>query len=280
MVRSHVRRPRRGLTLVELIVVMAILVALAAIVIPLLPGVLGRAETSARATNQSEIYKWIQTYEATTSSYPQDWDALVDKSGTPINYLVTSNPALFAGAAPTTGQVAALTGAGIRRLQQMYPDYTTAPATFSATFNPYETTDRSTTGDGFAPATSINLIQVQPQGLVDLNLADNTTNPPVVCFAFGLGKRTSFIGAPAGIASAPYNFYDNQGISPTTTYGRFLVIFKVSTVTYSGTPATATNTDLARAELVGVTRVQQGHLKTIDDDINQYFQDVQTNSGS
>jgi type II secretory pathway pseudopilin PulG len=74
------RAAHRGLTLVELVVVMAILIAVAGILIPVLPGLIGRAETSARATNDSEIYKWVQTYEASTSQFPFDWDSLVDSS--------------------------------------------------------------------------------------------------------------------------------------------------------------------------------------------------------
>lgn len=57
---SRLLRPaesRRGLTLMELLVVLVILIALAGIVIPQLPSMLGRAETSSGATSQTETIK-------------------------------------------------------------------------------------------------------------------------------------------------------------------------------------------------------------------------------
>ena len=89
---------------------MAILIAIAGIIIPVLPGIIGRAETSARATNDSEIYKWIQTYEATTSAYPYDWDALIDNTGAPIGYVsgFTNATPPLAVTSVTGNQVSAL----------------------------------------------------------------------------------------------------------------------------------------------------------------------------
>ncbi|MFO0927677.1 MAG: hypothetical protein U0736_11670 [Gemmataceae bacterium] len=60
---------------------------MAAIIVPLLPGLIGRAERAARATNSREIYKTIQTFQAAWTKYPNDWDALTDRTTTPLTWL-------------------------------------------------------------------------------------------------------------------------------------------------------------------------------------------------
>src|SRR6266446_306962 len=69
---------RRGLTLIELIVVLMVLVALAGILVPMLPSMLTRAHVAAHVTNVVEIAKAITTYQALNSGYPDQWDSLTD----------------------------------------------------------------------------------------------------------------------------------------------------------------------------------------------------------
>src|SRR5262245_40365227 len=129
--RSSARR--RGLTLMELLVVLVILIALAGILIPLLPSMLGRAETSSGATSQTEIAKWVETYEQLYLSYPQDWDALTDASGNFLQsgYVRGGSDVQSDTTGLTAGEAAALTTCGIGRLQAM----TATPA--NKTFDPY-----------------------------------------------------------------------------------------------------------------------------------------------
>jgi type II secretory pathway pseudopilin PulG len=53
----------RGFTLLELVVVMFILMALAAIIVPLFPSMVERAHRASQATNESEITKAVQLYQ-------------------------------------------------------------------------------------------------------------------------------------------------------------------------------------------------------------------------
>ena len=76
---------RRGLTLMELVVVMAILVALASILVPIFPSMLERAHRSTQATNASELTKAIQLYLSTNGSL-NGCDLLTDGT-TVIDYL-------------------------------------------------------------------------------------------------------------------------------------------------------------------------------------------------
>ncbi len=71
------RRRRAGLTLMELVVVMVILIALAGIILPLFPSMLTRAHTSSTATNIAEASKAVQLYYNMYSGYPNNLDNLV-----------------------------------------------------------------------------------------------------------------------------------------------------------------------------------------------------------
>src|SRR5579862_6496570 len=79
-------RTRNGLTLMELIVVLMILVALAGIIIPMLPSMLTRAHVATHTTNVTEIAKLILTYQATHPGFPDQWDSMTDGNNM-INYL-------------------------------------------------------------------------------------------------------------------------------------------------------------------------------------------------
>jgi prepilin-type N-terminal cleavage/methylation domain-containing protein len=74
--------PRRsGFTLLELVIVMAILVALAGIVIAKLDVLQLKAEKASAGAQIRDIARLIQTYRATTNFYPDRWDSLVDRTG-------------------------------------------------------------------------------------------------------------------------------------------------------------------------------------------------------
>lgn len=71
---------RRGLTLIELVVVIAILAVLAAMIIPRLDFLKTQAEHAAGAATTADLASLIQTYRASSGSYPT-FDSLVDSSG-------------------------------------------------------------------------------------------------------------------------------------------------------------------------------------------------------
>ena len=99
--RPSLRRP--GLTLMELVVVMFILMALAAILVPLFPSLIERAHRSSQATNESELTKAVQLYQGLYGSYPDGYDLLTDGTNI-ITYFPaspTASPMLFGETAGT-----------------------------------------------------------------------------------------------------------------------------------------------------------------------------------
>jgi type II secretory pathway pseudopilin PulG len=96
---------RRGLTLMELVVVMFILIAVASIMVPIFPSMIERAHRSTGATNTSELTKAVQLYQAINGFYPDGYDLMTDGT-TMINYMpsqpVASPMALPGDTAGTT----------------------------------------------------------------------------------------------------------------------------------------------------------------------------------
>jgi prepilin-type N-terminal cleavage/methylation domain-containing protein len=85
---------RKGLTLVELVVVVAILAVLAAMVIPRLDFLKTQAEHAASAGTQADLGTMIQTFKASSGFYPS-FDLLVDTGGSLYSKLQSQTTAAF-----------------------------------------------------------------------------------------------------------------------------------------------------------------------------------------
>ncbi len=252
---SSNRRP--ALTLLELAVVLVILVALAGIVVPLLPNMLGRAETSSGATNQSEIIKWVQTFEQTHSGYPRDWDALTDGSAK-VGY-VRGGGDLILDAGLTAGEANALLAVGVNRLQKMVdgPIGIGTPPNHK-TFDPY--TDPDFITNGVIPTAATRLVSLTLTGQRKLNLLMDGTTTGGKFVVFGFGKRTNLVGKV--VASAPVVFREDGTKSPDQVYSRYGVVFQVSN------PA---GLALERARFVGTCNFKEDGIYTVDDDLEDYY---------
>src|SRR5688500_6495918 len=68
--------PRRGLTLLELIVVLAILVALSGLVIPLVQGLGYQTNASTNAAVVGDVNRSVGTFHTRFEKYPDRWDSL------------------------------------------------------------------------------------------------------------------------------------------------------------------------------------------------------------
>lgn len=78
---------RSGLTLLELIVVLSILVALATLVVPIFNGVNEHTNTATNAAILQGINEAVGRFESQTGMIPTDWDGLLTSSGVPYTSL-------------------------------------------------------------------------------------------------------------------------------------------------------------------------------------------------
>jgi type II secretory pathway pseudopilin PulG len=294
----HPHRPsslkRSGLTLMELVVVMVILMALAAIVLPLFPSMIERAHRASQGTNDSEITKAIQLYQSLYGTYPDGYDLMTDGASlinyfpsvstpspmplgeTPTtvgNYLGFSYPAGgYVKAAPLTANaLSALNGAGIVAEYALANGASlTAPPTsytgtlgWTPTFNPYP----SDTPAATTLSASTGVVYVLGSGV----LAANLSNPAIInsgsqtqFVMFGLGKRCTAIGTV--LSNATYNF-PNDAVheNPDQVYERYGVIFQVEDATGAALPA---------AQFVGAVAIESNVLLGLDKVDESYTENI------
>jgi len=101
--RKQARTPgrRKAFTLIELVVVIAILVILTGMVLAKLDVFEMKANKGVAAANMSDVARAVMQYRALTTTYPDGWDSLLDQAG----HLPQSSPAT-----PTTPAVPGLHG--------------------------------------------------------------------------------------------------------------------------------------------------------------------------
>jgi type II secretory pathway pseudopilin PulG len=247
----RLRSVRRGLTLMELTIVLMILVAIAGILIPMLPSMLTRAHVGAHTTNVTELDKLILTYQAMNNAFPDNWDAMTDGT-TMISYMAggvldpisvpptswstggtgsSANQAggVFSQSNPSAAELSALQSAGIAHV---YPMQATPGGTmwdgnaFDPTFDNYKTAPGTPT----SITSSTALVFIDPaKNSVALSFIQNqypnwSTTARYV--ALGIGERCTLIGKWA--PTPPVHFSDTQDATPQFSYARFVAIFKVS----------------------------------------------------
>jgi prepilin-type N-terminal cleavage/methylation domain-containing protein len=218
LVRNR-RLPRHALTLIELVVVMVILAAVAGIVLPLLPNMVTRAHTSSGATNVGEVAKAIQTHEALHAAYPTNFDSIVltpGGTGTLPAYLPA--PATDFVVTPLTDETAeGLASAGITSVKTMV-----APTTgdWSPTFYPYGA-DATVMPAETAIAEDVELAMLSTAAEVRLGLP---TGPTYV--VLGVGAYTSMQGKT--LQEAPVHFADSPAEAPGVSYSRFAAVFQIT----------------------------------------------------
>jgi prepilin-type N-terminal cleavage/methylation domain-containing protein len=214
------RSLRRGLTLMELVVVMVILAAVAGIVLPLLPNMVTRAHTSTGATNISEVAKAIQTHQATHLTYPNFFDSLTTGPGV-ATYLPGATSGDFVVITATADHVDALDGVGITHLLQMNES---AGGDWNPTFYPYGNdstlSPRISHSTAIASTSQIATLSLTAKQRLGLNTDASTY------VVFGLGGHTSMQGR--SLQEAPVHFADNPNEGPNVAYGRYGVVFQLT----------------------------------------------------
>jgi hypothetical protein len=251
------------LTLIELVVVLVVLIALAGILVVQLPNMLGRAHTSSGATNIGEVTKFVQIYEQLYQSHPTDLDALGDTTAALIDYF-PGNTATLGGQLSTLTltavQADALLAAGVNRVVPMHATRVALEAANGTpTFNPYVA--------GSVPlATGLVLARVDElavegdEGVV----SDDPTLTGDIYVMFGFGKRCSMVGKVT--TEPPTHFGENAESNAARVYGRVCLIYRIARGN-----GTATPTPLERAVFVGAVALHDDGIANGGAHIEEYY---------
>jgi len=293
LARRSAAAVRRGLTLMELVVVMVILIALAGLVLPLLPSLLTKAHDSVTTTNISEVGKTIEGFFNANLAYPDQFDSLVDASGAMYTGLIfnslnpvsqntftvvgnvattttSSGQPLYTGAL-SAGQAQSLYLGGFRNLMVMSTS-TTSPPAFGATFpnpggaGPYVgmpgTTGAMTPIPTPASGSGGPTVLFADNNYISqkLNVFPPASDPNCNYVVVGLGPYCTLVGARTlGLTDAPLAFGEHNYEQPLVAYARYLCVFRV----YS---------DGSRCEFVGAAHDDATGLGTFNMHAQEYYE--------
>ena len=212
----------RGLTLMELVVVLTILVALGAMIVPVLPNLLARTHYAKCATTIPELNKiWQQSY-ALNIRYADGMDSLLNQNG---NSLFSALP----GAGSAGGEVQAstlnaaeidaLAAIGVRNVFDM-----SSAGAENVTF------DLSYSGQALADGGGVAELNIAGASVPSLNLKRHLDEPGenVRYLVFGVGPNCTAVGPGKMMVEAPVHFGGEDAMNPARFYQRYCVIFSVN----------------------------------------------------
>lgn len=227
MYRNNPRRAHRlGLTLLELVVVMTILIALAGILVAMFPGMLKFAHTSTGATNMPELNKIFQMHHQVQRGWPNYLDNLVDDTGA-LYAKLPGDPAsqeyFLTPLELDDDQAQALRNAGLTHVFNL----TDAEDVDDATFDCY--------GEGVVAPELAAAEPVQDgttvARLVALgDIAKFKGHEEAVYVVFGVGQATPLVGSGGMMQDAPIHFGHNANTRPNEVYSRFAAVFRLGSV--------------------------------------------------
>lgn len=250
-------KKHHGLTLLELVVVLVILMAIAGILVPLLPGMLGRAHTAEHGTNVGEVNKAVEGFNIINRGYPDNLDLLAPSAILPGAVTTGSGSTATTTSACggdldtatlTPGEVTALNNTGISQVW--------TPTGTDLVAQPY---GDATTATTLTDASTIGVLSAAAK----LRLYNEPTTSTSEYAIFGLGPKCDMIGKPGGIPEAPLHFSDEKGAGgdPNRTYSRYGLVFRISD---------SAGVALERAQFVGTLALHEGGLSGANEAAAEY----------
>ncbi|MGC3969881.1 MAG: prepilin-type N-terminal cleavage/methylation domain-containing protein [Pirellulales bacterium] len=227
--RPSQRMSRHGLTLIELVVVIAILTILGGLVVQTLPNLMKRTHLSKCADTITALNKtWAESL-ALHGRYPDSCDSLLESGGTAFSKLTPGLTGLVTPATLSADEVAALRTLGVRSVV----DLNTSAANVTYDSAPLGLTPRAIDASGKIAqlatpgSTGSTYWTANPLGLKrHVNLPTGVT---VKYLIFGIGPNCNGIGAGKLIQEAPVHFGADDTINPNNIYQRYLAVYSLVT---------------------------------------------------
>ena len=213
----------RGLTLLELVVVLAILVVLAGLIVPIISGLGYQTNAATNATVADDVSRAVRTFYGRFDAQPTGWDSLLNTSGASFGKLQPSLQTLLATPIDLTSvQTQSLTESGV---------YDVYDADESLAANVAHATKRYfTSGEPLQSGGKVQVLsRTNAATLLREAFGLNTGHPDLLAnnefVVLGLGAYSNLRGS--AIAEVPLV----QSADPTHYYARVLCIYMIPSST-------------------------------------------------
>jgi prepilin-type N-terminal cleavage/methylation domain-containing protein len=251
------KQAARGLTLIELVVVLAILVALVGLVLAFFPGLLSRASKSTSATSIQDIAKAVQINYSTQLSYGSGYDSLVNSGGAAVFTKLTANAkAQVAVHTLTVNDAIALKGLGINVVYHLL-DNIDGDATFGVT----ELATQNAVASGLKVA-EITDPAVRTKIRGNTTVGTGTANAAPHYVVLGVNKGATIVGSSSILQDAPVRAGADANENPTTSYQRYGLVFLLD-----GADGATTRT----ARFLGAVAFGSAGITTAEDSLQGYY---------
>lgn len=250
---------RSGLTLIELVVVLAVLVALAGLIIGNFPGIIRKASRSSSATSVQDVSRAVQYMYTTTLKYPTGFDSLLE-SPTALYKKLPSAAGTAVGGQLTIATLSALEAAalisiGVTNTLQHDPTVTT------------DVTWKSTTPGQTTHSFDDTLLKVATIGTntaftvfkADLSNYDDVTKNRKF-LVFGVGAGSSMVGPAGAMLEAPVHYGADASQNPKDFYQRYAVCFEID----------STGSSIV-ARYIGAAAIEGSGLTATDTNVKEYW---------
>ncbi len=248
VLKSNVKRA--GLTLIELIVVLFILAALAGIALALLPNFQKKTHGSTSAASIRAAESAITANLITGGVIGNGFDGLVTTGGAVPDYI--GDGATFTALDPSSvsGLEDALAELGITGV---YPaEYADRDALITAEAN------ATLEGHNYTAASLANVAELTGAGIAQVEDNYNLATTPSRVIAFGLGQECTLVGLNKAFKEAPLHT-PGEG-SAATTYGRLIILVGFDAAT-------------EEASYIGVVGIDDGEfLNSISGHLGEFFE--------
>lgn len=244
------KQAARGLTLIELVVVLAILVALVGLVLAFFPGLLGRASKSTSASSIQDVARAVQINYTSQLTYGTGYDSLLNAAGggaTLYSGLTALSSNQMARVTLNAADAAALSALGINSIYHL-----TASAN-DATFNVTQVGTPVAVANGVPVATIADAtVQARVRG-------NYTVDGTGVYVVVGVNKAASIVGGNSILQDAPVRSGANANENPTTSYQRYGLVFLID--------GTAART----ARFLGSVAFSSTGITTAEGNLQEYY---------
>lgn len=234
LTKKSAKRARRGLTLIELVIVIAILTVLGGLVVRTLPNMLKRTHLSKCSDTISSLNKsWGESF-ALNTKYPDRYDSLLASDGSAFTKLTPGLTALVSPTSLTTAETTALSSIGVRTVVDLNPaavdvTYDSAPLGVARRSLASGGQVAELTPPGSASGTTPIAVSWNANPLKLRRHIESTDT--VKYLVFGVGSNCTAIGAGKLLQEAPVHFGADDTINPSTVYQRYLAVFSLATNT-------------------------------------------------